>query len=198
MRCRRDDDAGEDNSTQDWRVQLSRRAPLELTINATAAVASLDLTGLPLRRFALRTGAAATAVRFDAPNPESMSVFDAEVGAGGMKLIGLGNAGASEVRIEGDVGDIALDLGGRWQRDLRLDVTSAIGNVDITAPPTIGIELTSRGPMLHAVSKDFTAPAACRPARTSMPASMKVRITSSRCRNDADSRYVASRNSLQW
>ncbi|MES3033359.1 MAG: hypothetical protein V4813_05115 [Gemmatimonadota bacterium] len=134
-----------DESAQDWRVQLTRRAPLELTIDATAADAALDLTGIPLRRFALSTGAAAATVRFDAPNTEAMSVFDASVGAGGLKLIGMGNADASEVRIAGDVGDIALDLGGRWQRDLSVVVTSVFGSISITAPPTIGIELQSTG-----------------------------------------------------
>jgi len=129
----------------DWRVQLTRRAPVELTIDATAADATLDLTGIPLRRFALNSGASAATVRFDAPNPESMAVFDANVGAGGLKVIGVGNAAASEMRIVGDVGDIALDLGGRWQRDLRLAVTSLVGAINITAPPTIGIELESTG-----------------------------------------------------
>ncbi len=147
------DDPADDESTQDWRVQLTRRAPLELSIDATAADATLDLTGLPLRRFALNTGAAAATVRFDAPNPESMSVFDANVGAGGLKLIGLGNAGASEARIAGDIGEVALDLGGRWVRDMQIVVTSAIGGVRITAPPTIGIELQSTG-LLGRVSVD--------------------------------------------
>ncbi len=141
----RTDDAPEDETVQDWRVQLTRTAPLELTIDATAADATLDLTSLPLRRFALNTGAAAATVRFDAPNPESMSVFDANVGAGGLKLIGLGNSGASEARIEGDFGDLSLDLGGRWQRDMQLVIGSSIGGIRITAPPTIGIELQSKG-----------------------------------------------------
>jgi len=140
-----DADDRDDENTQDWRLQLSRRAPLELTINAKAADATLDLTGLPLRRFSLNTGAAAATVRFDAPNAESMSVFDASVGAGGLKLIGLGNAGASETRIVGDVGDISLDLGGRWQRDMLVSIRSAVGTVRITAPPTVGIEMTSDG-----------------------------------------------------
>ncbi|MBC7840988.1 MAG: hypothetical protein H7099_01675 [Gemmatimonadaceae bacterium] len=141
----RTDDTPDDDGVQDWRVQLTRRAPLELTIDATAADATLDLTGLPLRRFALNTGAAAATVRFDAPNPESMSVFDANVGAGGLKLIGLGNAGASEARIQGDIGDLSLDLGGRWLRDMQILVSTAIGDVRITAPPSIGIELQSTG-----------------------------------------------------
>jgi hypothetical protein len=141
----RTDDVPDDESVQDWRVQLTRTAPLELTIDATAADATLDLTGLPLRRFALNTGAAAATVRFDAPNPESMSVFDANVGAGGLKLIGLGNSGASEARIAGDFGDLSLDLGGRWQRDMQLVIGSTIGGIRITAPPTIGIELQSTG-----------------------------------------------------
>lgn len=142
--ARRSDDQT-DESAQDWRVQLTRRAPLELMIDATAADATLDLTGIPLRRFALNTGAAAATVRFDAPNSEVMSVFDASVGAGGLKLIGMGNADASEMRIAGDVGDIAIDLGGRWQRDLQVVVSSVFGGISITAPPTIGIELQSTG-----------------------------------------------------
>ncbi len=145
-----------DGAAPDWRVQLTRRAPVELTIDATAADATLDLTGIPLRRFALNSGASAATVRFDAPNPESMAVFDANVGAGGLKLIGIGNAAASEMRIAGDVGDIALDLGGRWQRDMRLAVTSLVGAISITAPPTIGIELESTGLLSrHAVDGAF-------------------------------------------
>lgn len=140
-----DEDDRDDENTQDWRLQLSRRAPLELTIAAKAADATLDLTGLPLRRFSLHTGAAAATVRFDAPNVESMAVFDASVGAGGLKLIGLGNAGASETRLVSDVGDIALDLGGRWQRDMQVSIRSAVGTIRITAPPTVGLEMESVG-----------------------------------------------------
>ncbi len=146
----RHEDANGDEPAQDWRVQLTRRAPIELTIDAAAANAMLDLTGLPLRRFALNTGAAAATVRFDAPNAEPMSVFDAEVGAGGLNLIGLGNAGASELRMHGSVGDLSLDLGGRWQRDMRLQVSSEFGSISITAPPTIGIELVSGGMLSRA------------------------------------------------
>lgn len=173
-------DDQDDESEQDWRVQLTRRAPLELTIAATAANAILDLTGLPLRRFALSTGAAAAVVRFDAPNPESMSVFDATVGAGGLKVVGLGNSGSSEARIEGNVGEIALDLGGRWQRDLQLSVTSAIGGITITAPPTIGIELESIG-MLSRVSVDgpFTRDGRLWRSTNFSTAAVKVRIVTS-------------------
>ena len=137
-----DDD---DENVQDWRLQLTRRAPLELTIDAKAADATLDLTDLPLRRFSLNTGAAAAIVRFDAPNAESMSLFDAAVGAGGLKVIGLGHSGASEARIVGDVGDISLDLGGRWQRDMQVSIRSAVGTIRITAPPTVGVEMASAG-----------------------------------------------------
>jgi predicted membrane protein len=49
------------------------------------------------------------------------------------------------MRIVGKVGDIALDLGGRWQRDLRVSVSSIVGGISITAPSTIGIELESSG-----------------------------------------------------
>jgi hypothetical protein len=173
----RSDDDGDDEVAQDWRVQLTRRAPLELTIDATAANATLDLTGLPLRRFALNTGAAAATVRFDAPNPESMAVFDASVGAGGLKLIGLGNSGASEARIQGDIGDMSLDLGGRWARDMRILVVSAIGGVRITAPPTIGIELQSTG-ILARESFDgaFTKSGGVWRSANFATASVKVRI----------------------
>ena len=138
-----DDD--DDENVQDWRLQLTRRAPLELTIDAKAADATLDLTDLPLRRFSLNTGAAAATVRFDAPNAESMSLFDATVGAGGLKVIGLGHSGASEARIVGDVGDISLDLGGRWQRDMQVSIRSAVSTIRITAPPTVGVEMASAG-----------------------------------------------------
>ncbi len=173
----RGDDATDDENAQDWRVQLTRRAPLELTIDATAADATLDLTGLPLRRFALNTGAAAATVRFDAPNPESMSVFDANVGAGGVKLIGLGNAGASEARIAGDLGEVSLDLGGRWVRDMQIVVTSAIGGVRITAPPTIGIELQSTGlPGRVSVDGEITREDGVWRSRNFRDAAVKVRI----------------------
>jgi len=166
-----------DDTPQDWRVQLTRHAPLELTIDATAADAMLDLTGLPLRRVALNTGATATTVRFDAANPEPMSVFDADVGAGGLKLIGLGNAGASELRIHGTVGDLSLDLGGRWQRDMQVQVTSAVGNISITAPPAIGIELVSGGLLSReSVGGAFTRQGNTWRSRGFETASVKVRI----------------------
>ncbi len=173
----RGDGATDDENAQDWRVQLTRRVPIELTIDATAADATLDLTGLALRRFALNTGAAAATVRFDAPNPESMSVFDANVGAGGVKLIGLGNAGASEARIAGDLGEVSLDLGGRWVRDMQIVVSSALGGVRITAPPTIGLELQSTGLLGRvSVDGDITRDDGIWRSRNFRDAAVKVRI----------------------
>jgi hypothetical protein len=148
QRTNSDDDtpaAATDAATQDWRVQLTRKAPLDLGIRAAAADATIDLSGLPLRKFSLNTGAAAATVRFDALNSEVMSLFDATIGAGGLTLIGLGNAGASEARIEGDIGEISLDLGGRWQRDLLLAVSTPLGSVRLVAPPNIGLEVEVGG-----------------------------------------------------
>lgn len=173
----RDDDDARPDATQDWRIQLTRRAPMDLMIDATAADATLDLTGIPLRRFTLRSGAAAAAVRFDAQNPETMSVFEAHVGAGGLNLIGVGNTGAAETRFEGSVGDLTLDLGGRWQRDMQISIWSGVGSVRINAPPTIGIELTAGGLLARKdVRGDFTRNGSVWRSSGYETAAVKVRI----------------------
>jgi hypothetical protein len=171
------DENTSDATTQDWRVQLTRKAPLDLTITASAADATLDLSGIPLRRFSLNTGAAAATVRFDALNPEMMSLFDARIGAGGLTLIGLGNAGASDARIDGEIGDISLDLGGRWQRDLQLAVSTPLGSVKLVAPPNIGLEVQVTGLLKRAtVTGQFTREGNVWRSRNFNETNVKVRV----------------------
>jgi predicted membrane protein len=68
-------------------------------------------------------------------------------------------------------------LGGRWQRDMQIEVRSAVGNVKITAPPTIGVELETPGILSRTdVSGAFTKAGGVWRSANFSSASVKVRV----------------------
>lgn len=122
-------------------VSLGREVPAELRVAVGAAESRLRLGGVPLARLEIRTGASATRLSFDEPNPIRMERLRLQVGAADFRAESLGNARFERFSFEGGVGDVTLDFGGAWRGRARGEVKMGVGELTIRVPADLGVRI---------------------------------------------------------
>jgi hypothetical protein len=127
-----------------WDLRLGS-TPMELEINAGAHDGTLDLSGVPLRRFDFTGGASNTTIRFDTPNPERMDILDFRTGASNIQIIGLGNANVDQMAFTGAAGDYTLDFSGEAQADSLVEISGAVGNMTIIVMSGQAVQINLTG-----------------------------------------------------
>lgn len=123
------------------KLSLSRDVPLELDLEFGAVEADLELGGLHVRSIEIQTGASDSKVRFSEPNAMECDRFELRMGAAAFAATGLGNAGCRQIKVEGGVGDVTLDFGGEWNRDMEASITMALGSVTLMIPEDVGVRV---------------------------------------------------------
>ena len=98
-------------------LELSRVAPLDLTLDLGAVEADVDLSGIRVRRLKFESGASDASLRFDSLNSERMELFEISLGAANFRGSRLANANAAEIRVDAGIGNVELDMGGEWTGD---------------------------------------------------------------------------------
>jgi hypothetical protein len=102
--------------------------PMNLTVSAGAYDATMDLSGLPIRRFTVQDGASEVEIRFDAVNPEDMDRLSYQTGASEIKFIGLANANFDEMNFDGGAGKYSFDFSG--DATMRRSLSMSAGHAD--------------------------------------------------------------------
>jgi hypothetical protein len=133
---RNDADAGH------LQLELSRSAPLDLSLDLGAVESDLDLTGLRISRLHVESGASDAKLRFDSLNATRMSVLEVSLGAASFRGDRLANANARDIRVDAGIGSVELDLGGQWTQDIDLRVDVTLGIVTIHVPSDVGVHVT--------------------------------------------------------
>ena len=133
---RNDADAGH------LQLELSRSAPLDLSLDLGAVESDLDLTGLRISRLHVESGASDAKLRFDSLNATRMSVLEVSLGAASFRGDRLANANARDIRVDAGIGNVELDLGGQWTQDIDLRVDVTLGIVTIHVPSDVGVHVT--------------------------------------------------------
>jgi hypothetical protein len=133
---------GSEGNLAELLLELSPRVPLALDVETGATRSVLELGGLSLRELELRSGASETLVTFDTANRTRMRRLEVSVGAAGLTLRGLGNAGARNVSVRGGVGSVVLDFAGAWpEPEIDLALELALGGARVTVPDDVGIRV---------------------------------------------------------
>lgn len=133
----RDGDAGE------LRVELTRNAPIDLSLRLGAGQADLDLSGLRIDHLKVESGASEASVRFDSPNSERMRSLTFAVGAATLRATRLANANAEQMRVQAGVGTVDLDFGGQWTHDIELTLELTMGTATLRVPRDVGVEVAT-------------------------------------------------------
>jgi hypothetical protein len=122
-------------------VELSPDVNLSLDVSFGAVEAGMDLGGLRLTDARIRTAASQSSLRFSQPNRAVCSSLELNAGAAKFEAVALGNSGCHEIRFDGGVGEVTLDLTGQWVADSRLVANVAVGGLTLRLPRALGVEL---------------------------------------------------------
>lgn len=128
-----------------WELEFSPQAALEMNIRAGAGDGDLDFTGLQISALDVDIGAGDFVLRFDEPSLTPMDHLTVDAGASRIEVIGIGNVSPGEARIQGGIGDIALDLTGSWTRSADITVRAGAGALKLTLPPDVGVRVETKG-----------------------------------------------------
>jgi hypothetical protein len=128
----------------DWDLKLGS-VPMNLTIQAGAYRADLDLTALPLRALSISDGASQSEVNFGALDPESMNLFSYRTGASTVTLRNLVNADFQTMDFDGGAGDYTFDLGGQLQHPAALQIRAGVSSVRLLSPAGLNVRVTTQG-----------------------------------------------------
>jgi hypothetical protein len=140
---------------QDALIELP--AGVELTLDASlgAAESTLELGGLRLAGFDLKTGASRTTINFASRTTGACRTASVSSGAGELTINSAGNSGCRSWRLEGGVGAVHLDLGGAWPADARVTLNMALGGVTLAVPRDLGVRVRMSGFMSGFDAKGF-------------------------------------------
>jgi hypothetical protein len=133
-----------DDVVNAWDFRLGS-VPMNLTVSAGAYDATMDLSGLPIRRFTVQDGAGEVQVRFDELNPETMDRLSYQTGASEITFIGLANANFDEMNFDGGAGDYLFDFSGDLQRDADVNINVGLSTVRIIVPSGVAAQVNTDG-----------------------------------------------------
>lgn len=128
-----------------WELELTPSIPLALNVKAGAGDGRLDLTHLRVSDLDVDLGAVNFVLRFDEPSPIPMDRLTVDAGASKMELSHVGNASPEELRLQGGVGDMSVDLTGAWRRSAEVTIRAGAGTLRLTLPSDVGVKVETRG-----------------------------------------------------
>lgn len=134
--------AGAEN---EWELAFSPDVELDMELEIGAVDCELDLGGLALTRLSIDSGASDLVLRFDEPNRAEMERLRIQVGAANAEVRSIGNASPQNVRIDGGVGNIALDLTGAWANSSDIRITAGSGMLTLRLPRDVGVRVEMEG-----------------------------------------------------
>jgi hypothetical protein len=125
----------------EWQVGLHPDVPMDLTLNIGAVEGELDLSGLRLTDLTMDGGACRLNLKFDEPNSEALGTIWMEMAVSEMQVHGLGNANFEHLKGELSVGEYLLDFSGAWEQSARIDLESALADLELRLPRDIGVRV---------------------------------------------------------
>jgi hypothetical protein len=137
-------------------IEFSPATALSLELSVGAADAALELGGLRLAEFVLKSGASRTSVAFRQPNPGACHSAAVTSGAGEVLITQAGNSGCPIWYFDGGVGTVTLDLGGAWPADARIRLNLALGGVKLLAPKELGLRVRMGGFLAKFAAERFS------------------------------------------
>jgi hypothetical protein len=129
------------NVKNDWDLKLGA-TPMDLSIEAGAYAAVIDLGGLSLTSLTIKDGAADVKLSFSSPNPTEMSLFRYETGASDVKLEKLANANFGAMNFQSGAGDYTLDFNGELKRSATVMVNTGLSNMILVIPDGVNAVVT--------------------------------------------------------
>lgn len=123
-----------DDSDNEWTIQLSKKYPTSIDMNIGACEAKMDLGGVPLTDLSMDIGAAELEVDFSEPNPTRMNELSVDCGASSLEMKGLAGANARSMSFDVGAGSCEIDLRGEIKGEIEIEISVGIGSMDVILP----------------------------------------------------------------
>ena len=118
------------------RLLVPADRPFSLAGEIGMGSSSLELGGLALQSLDLELGAGEHTLSFATPTAAPLSRLALDSSMGELEVSLAGNASPRELSIEHGMGDLRLDLGGRWRNDGRVSLDLGMGSCRVDLPDT--------------------------------------------------------------
>jgi hypothetical protein len=129
----------DDDSDNEWTIQLSKKHTSSLELEIGACEARMDLGGIPLSELVMDIGAAELELDFSEPNPVPMKELSVDCGASSMEITGLVNANARFMSFDIGAGSCEIDLRGEIKGEVEIEVSVGVGSMDIILPQDVAV-----------------------------------------------------------
>ena len=146
-------DHNNDHTTARLELELPTKVKMRIYSRIKAGEIDMQLGGVHIIEFALKTWAGQVDVDFDEPNKSEMRLFEINTKVGESSLRNLGNARFVNADINGGIGEMTIDFRGAMIKGATADVDLDIGETVIILPDNSGTKLSvSKFPFLSQVN----------------------------------------------
>ncbi|MFZ1081954.1 MAG: hypothetical protein WAO19_08510 [Candidatus Kryptoniota bacterium] len=132
-------------------IELANSLPISLKMKFGVGDANVDLGGMHISDAAFSTGVCDFNLKFSSPNLIECDDVEIKTGISSISVKNLSNARAKYIEINGGLGSMKIDFGGRLQRDCEVKVNSGLGSVEISIPSDINTSITAPGNFVNSV-----------------------------------------------
>ena len=124
----------------DWDIMFADDIPLDLRLQLAAGDVGIELGDTMLEEFRIETGAGSLDI--DVAGSDSLETIRVTTGAGDLRLDASDGSALRRFDIETGAGSLRLDLSGSdWERDIEGRIDGGAGDVTVTLPSDIGVEV---------------------------------------------------------
>jgi hypothetical protein len=129
----------DDESENEWKVQLSRKTPMSMDMNIGACEARMDLGGIPLTDLRMDIGAAEMELDFSEPNPALLKQLSVDCGASSLTITRLAMANARSMSFDIGAGSCDIDLRGQIKGEVEIEISVGVGSMNVILPQGIAL-----------------------------------------------------------
>lgn len=147
---------GQNESENEWTLQLSRKYPTSLEMEIGACEGRMELGGIPLTDLILDIGAADLEIEFSEPNPVRLEELSVDCGASSLEINGLANANVGSMELDVGAGSCDIDLRGDLKGETQIDISVGVGSVDVILSPNVELMVEGDDGWLSSIDfRDF-------------------------------------------
>lgn len=123
------------------RVIVPRDYPFLLDARISMGQSRLEAGGLWLTEARLRLGMGDHAIAFSSPLRQALDRLEIDGSMGQLTVDGVGNASPARARFGLSMGELRLDLAGRWLADATIDISCGMGQCDVRTPDDVALAI---------------------------------------------------------
>jgi len=133
------------------RIELANSVPVSLTMNFGVCDANIDLGGIQISDAVFSTGVCDFNLDFSSANQIQCEDLEIKTGVSSVSVEDLANANARHVEVNGGLGSLKIDFGGKIRSDCSVHVRTGLGSVEISIPADVNTSITAPGSFLSSV-----------------------------------------------